>query len=194
VSVLNRKQPVTTATKLRGHAAHAASAVAGGAIATKALPLAQQAAQQAVPMARTAGSSVKQGSDNAVAWATPYVDAARSWAAPQIEQSAHTISETLAPMISSALINAAHKIDTPPKQKKGHGKLTAAAMLTALAGIATVIAMRLRQHPDSFAAATASTEPDPGEPRYESGPAGQAGYDDPDEGPDPDMNGHPRIV
>jgi hypothetical protein len=174
---------------MRGHAAHAASAVAGGAIAAK------QAAQQAMPMARTAGTSVKQGSDNAIAWATPYVDAARSWAAPQIEQSAHAISENLAPMISNALITAAHKIDTPPKQSRRHGKLTAAAVLTALAGAAALVAMRLRQHQDSFATATATASPEPDAgPLYESGPASEAGYDDPGDGPDPDMNGHPRIV
>ena len=69
-----------------------------------------------MPLARTAGTSVRQGADDAVAWATPKVDAARSWAAPQLEQSARAISENLAPMISSALITAAHKIEVPKRK------------------------------------------------------------------------------
>ena len=178
MSVLTRKQPLSTTDKLRGHAATAASAV--GPAATRAVPLAQQAAQQAVPLARSAGTSMKQGTDSAIVWATPYVDAARSWAAPQIEQSAHAISDTIAPMISSALVNAAHKIDkTPPKSAgKRRGALTAAALLTALAGAVTLIAMRLRRQADSFGAATAApVEPGLG-----------------DDGPDPDLNGHNTIV
>lgn len=184
MSVLTRKQPVSTTARLRGQAAYAAGLVAPAA--GKAVPLAQQAAQQAVPMARTAGSSVKQGADDAIAWATPYVDAARSWAAPQIEQSAHAISESLAPMISSALINAANKIDAPPrKSAKRRGRLTIAALLTAIAGVVTLAALRLRQNSGGFAAATADTGT--------AGPGSQPGYDEGDS-PDPDMNGHPRIV
>lgn len=187
MSVLARKQPVSTTDKLRGHAANAVSPVASkiGPAAGRAVPLAQQAAQQAVPLARSAGSSVKQGADGAVAWATPYVDAARSWAAPQIEQSAHAISESLAPMISNALVSAAQRIDaTPQKPAKRRGKLTAAAMLTAVAGLVTLVAMRLKRRTDGFAAATA----DPGD----SGVVSQSPAED--AGPDPDMNGQSGIV
>lgn len=185
MSVLTRKQPLSTADKLRAQAASAVAPVTAkvGPAAGRAVPLAQQAAQQAMPIARSAGNSVRQGADGAIAWVTPYVDTARSWAAPQIEQSARAFSDSVAPAISNALVSAAHKIDAAPQQQSGmRRKLTAAALLTALAGAVTVIAMRLRHHADNFAAATAMPEP-----ASKPGPDGE-------DGPDPDMNGHSRIV
>jgi hypothetical protein len=178
VSVLTRKHQINDSTGLRAQAAYAARQV--GPLATKSLPMAQQAAQQAqvaalqaVPIARTAGTSIRQGADGALAWATPRVDAARSWAAPQLEQSARAISESLAPTISAALINAAHKIDAPVRKKpRRRGRIAGIALLLAAAGGGVFVAMRLRQPAESDSIPVSDEEVPP----------------------DPDMNGHSQIV
>ncbi|MGO8959366.1 MAG: hypothetical protein ACLQFR_18655 [Streptosporangiaceae bacterium] len=191
MSVLTRKPHASEPSGLRGHAANAARQVAP--IANKAVPLAQQAAQQAqqaaqqavplakqaVPLARTARASARHGADNAVAWATPLVEAARSWAAPQLEQSAHALSENIAPMISNALITAAHKIDVPRRKPRRKTRLLALSMLTAAGGAAAMVAIRRRQYSNGLPAGTQS-----GTASADEGP----GYDI-DRSPDPDMNG-----
>ena len=198
MSVLTKKQP---ASGLRGQAAHAARHVAP---LTKSVPLAQlaalqaqQAAHQAMPLARTAGTSIRHGADDAVAWVTPKVDAARSWAAPQLEQYAYAISENLAPMISSALISAAHKIDVPKRKSRQRGRLVAGSMLLAAAGgLAAAVVVRLRQQTDGLSGASAaggvSAEPGPDSAR--SSEAGTGIGFETDDGPDPDMNGHSTIT
>jgi hypothetical protein len=197
VSVLTKKQP---ASGLREQAIQAARQV--GPLA-KSVPMAQlaalqaqQAAHQAVPLARTAGTSIRHGADDAVAWVTPKVDAARSWAAPQLEQSARAISENLAPMISSMLITAAHKIDVPKRKSRQHGRLVAGSMLLAAAGgLAAAVIMRLRQQSDGFSGASAvgGVPAEPGPDSARSGEAGPGIGFETDDGPDPDMNGHPTI-
>jgi hypothetical protein len=188
VSVLTRKQP--------------ASGVREQAIQAARVPLAQltalqaQAAEQAMPLARTAGTSIRHSADDAVAWATPKVDAARSWAAPQLEQSARAISENLAPMISSALISAAHKIEVPKRKSRQRGRLLAGSMMLAAAGgLVAAVVMRLRQQSDGFpgpsAASGAPPEPVPDSEHTEAGTG--IGFET-DDGPDPDMNGHPTIT
>ncbi len=196
MSVTTKKKP---ANGLRVQAIQAARQAAPLA---KTVPLAQlaalqaqQAAQQAVPLARTAGTSIRHGADDAVAWATPKVDAARSWAAPQLEHSARAISESLAPMISSALISAAHKIEVP-KRKSPHRRwlLAGSMMLATAAGLAAAFAMRVRQQTEAFSGASAvgsTAEPGPDGARNEAGTGIESAADD---GPDPDMNGHPTIT
>src|ERR1700689_1397901 len=122
VAILSRKSPVSDTTSFTEHAKLAAMQVMPAAVnaTTSAAQQAAPLARHAVPLARNAGMSVKQGADGAVAWATPMADAARAWAAPRLEQSAAAISENLAPMISDALITAAHKIDTSPPRQKRH--------------------------------------------------------------------------
>jgi hypothetical protein len=185
VSVLTRKSDVSERSWLRGHATTAARQVAP--ITAKAVPLAQQAAhqavplaKQAVPLARNAGSSARQGADTAVAWATPLVEAARTWTAPQLEQAAHAINESIAPMISDALISAAHKIEVPKRTRRRKARLMVVTLLvTAAGGTAAAVAMRSRHDwngsPASPAAGTTTAS------------EGQ-GYDI-DRSPDPDMNG-----
>ncbi len=194
MSVLTKKQP---ADALRWQAIQAVREA--GPLA-KTVPLAQlaalqaqQAAQQALPLARTAGTSIRHGTDDAVAWATPKVDAARSWAAPQLEQSAHAISENLAPMISSALMAAAHKIEVPKRKSVQRRRLLTGSMLiAAAAGLAAALVMRLRQQPQGFsgAGAVGPAEPGPDSARSEAGT--RLGFET-DDGPDPDMNGHSTI-
>jgi hypothetical protein len=192
VSVLTRKQP---ASGLRLQAFQAARQAAPLA---KTVPLAQLAAsqaQQALPLARTAGASIRHGADDAVAWVTPKVDAARSWAAPQLEQSARAISDSLAPMISGALISAAHKIDAPKRTSHQRRWLVAGSIVAAAAaGLVAAVAMRLRQQTDAFSGASAAgtpAEPGPDSARTEAGTG--IGFET-DDGPDPDMNGHSTIT
>jgi hypothetical protein len=190
VSVLTRKNHISDSRGLRAQARTAARQVSP--LASKGMPMAQQAAQQAqmaaqqaalqaqiaaqqaVPLARTAGASVKQGADGAIAWATPKVDAARAWAAPQLEQSARAISESIAPTISSALVNAARKIDAPSRKKpRRRGLIAGIVALVAAAVGAAAAAMWLRQQPVEVTSVTITEEDTP---------------------PDPDMNGHSQIV
>jgi hypothetical protein len=172
VSVLTKKQPINASGKFRANAALAAQQAQ--IAAQQAALQAQAAAQQAGPLAKNAGASVLKSRDGAIAWATPRVDSARAWAAPQLEQSARAISESLAPMISSALLNAAHKIDAPERKKpRRRGAMFAGiALLAAAACAGAVVAMRLRENPVEITSV--------------------AGTDGPP--PDPDMNGHSQIV
>jgi hypothetical protein len=151
VSVLTRKQ-AGEANGIRGHAMYAAQVAM-----PKARDATAAAAQQAVPLAKSAGSAVKQGADEAVAWATPLVEAARVWTAPRLEQSAVAFSEKLAPRISGALIRLAHKIDV--SQRKS-GRVRRAVMvggstlLTAAAGAVTLLVIRRRQEVNGYTAST----------------------------------------
>lgn len=185
MSVLTRKSDASERSWLSNQAATAARQVAP--ITAKAVPLAQQAAQQAVPLAkqavplaRNARSSARQSADSAVAWATPLVEAARSWTAPQLEQAAHAISESIAPMISDALITAAHKIDVPKRTRRRTARLVIASLLiTAAGGAAAAMAMRGHQNWSGSAPGSAGGTTTAGE---------GTGYDI-DRSPDPDMNG-----
>jgi hypothetical protein len=136
-------------------------------------------AGKTVPLAQTAGSSVRQVGGSARAKATPVVEAARSWAAPQLEQYAHVISDSIAPMISSALLTAAHKIEVPRrKSRPSRGVVAGAVVLTAAAGAATVAVVRMRRSSGGNGGVTVTTE----SVTVESEP------------PDADMDGHSRIV
>jgi hypothetical protein len=177
VSVLTKKQPTNASGKFRTSAAYTASQLGPKAqqAAQQAQIAAQQAAQQAQMAAQQAGPLAKSARDGAVAWATPKVDSARAWAAPQLEMYAHTISDSLAPMISSALMNAARKVDAPPRKRpRRRGALfTGIALLVAAAGAGAVVATRLKGQ----------------SARYPSVPVSDEGQP-----PDPDMNGHSNIV
>jgi hypothetical protein len=172
VSVLKKKRPVNGTTALRAQATNAARQIG---------PLYQQTAQQAAPLARSAGNSVRQGAGAVAEWATPYVDTARSWAAPQIENSAHAITDSLAPMISDALITAAHKIDAPSRKPGSRrGLVIGGVLVTAAAGTAALMLRKQRQDMNGNGVSAAPMAGD-----------GQQGGED---GPDADMNGHSRVV
>jgi hypothetical protein len=173
VSVSTRKQHVPTSSSPGDRFARAGRPV--GTLAGKTVPLAQNAS-----------ATVRQGAGSAIAKAAPAVEAARSWAAPQLEQSAHAITDTIAPMISDALMTAAHKIDVPKPRKRSRGGLVAGAVaLTAAAGAAaSLAAIRMRKQDNGFPAdAQDMTAP----PSADQGPAEEQG---PDTGPD----GTSRIV
>jgi len=159
-------------------------------------PLAQQYAQQAAPYARNAGASLQQGTGTAVAWATPKVDAARSWAAPQLEQSARAISDSIAPMISSALLTAAEKIDAPKRRSHGSrkGMVAGTVLLTAAAGAgaAAVYAMLHRQNGNGVPVVPEEAGPPPADIAPSDLPPANSGYDYDESGTGQDVNG--RIV
>jgi hypothetical protein len=144
VSILTRK-PQPTGYALLSEQARSAARQAIPAAVT-ATQQAGPIARQAVPMAKNAGLSVKQGTDDAIAWAMPYADAARAWAAPKLEHSAVTVSENLAPMISDALVSAARKIDTRPvkQRRRSNAGLLALSIALIAAGAATALSLRKR--------------------------------------------------
>jgi len=153
LSLSTRKHPVSMNELLRYRAAQAGSQV--GTLAGKAMPI----AQQAMPLAQTASTTMRQGAGTAMSRTTPVVEAARSWAAPQLEQSALAISEHIAPMISSALLSAAHKIEVPkPKPKSNRALIAGAMVLTAAAGAATAAAVRMRRNAGATGTMTVTTE------------------------------------
>jgi hypothetical protein len=171
VSVSTRNQFVSSSSGMRDRIVQASRPV--GSLAG-----------QAAPLARNAGTTVRQGAGTAIARATPVVDAARSWAAPQLEHSAQAINDTIAPMISGALISAAHKIDVPKRKSRKRGGMVAGAIaLTAAAGAATVAVIRLRRASNGMADAS-----DLGPEATETGFGAESGP------PEADMNGHSRIV
>ncbi len=167
MSLLNKKPPVddSRTAQLMTAARQAMNTTTG-------------AAQQTVPLARNAGTSVKQGTDSAIAWVTPYADAARHWVAPRLEHSAHAINESIAPKISDALLSAANKIEVQPKPRHRLVKfaiVSVAMLLTA--GAAALLAMRRQQlGEESFGMA----EPAPGtdESMPGDGSQGQGGFPD----------------
>jgi hypothetical protein len=167
VSLTTRKQQISTSNGLSDRVARAGRPM--GAFAGKTVPLAQNAS-----------TTLRQGAGTAIARATPAVDAARSWAAPQLEQSAHAITDTIAPIISEALMTAAQRIDVPKRRKRSRGGMVAGAVaLTAAAGAATFAAVRMRRQDHGFAAggqdmtAGSATEPVMGEePGPDTGPDG----------------------
>jgi hypothetical protein len=170
VSVTTRKQAVSASNGLGDRVARAGRPV--GSLAGRAVPLAQ-----------TASTTVRQGAGTAIAKASPAVDAARSWAAPQLEHSANAITDTIAPMISDALITAAQKIEVPKPKKRIRGGMVAGAVaLTAAAGAATFAAIRMRRQGHGFAADGQDMT---------TTPPGEAGLG---EEPGPDADGTSRIV
>ncbi len=193
MSLLTKKPPVSDSIGLGEYARLAARQAmptamsATSAAAQQAAPL----ARQAVPLARTAGTSVRQGADSAVAWATPYTDAARAWAAPRLEQSAAALSENIAPMISDALIAAAHKIDASPRKRQRHvskSSLLAASLLFIAAGAAAFM-LRNRDNTDiGYTAGPLSGGDQPGDESVTV-----IREQDTAEWPDADPDGYPHI-
>lgn len=104
-------------------------------------------ARSAVPVAKNVGLAARQSAEDAVAWATPRVMEARSWAAPHVEQAGVAVRDKIAPAISSALVETAHRLDvTPPRRKRWPRVLAGFAMAAAVGS--AVAAVVLRRKPD----------------------------------------------
>lgn len=193
MSLLTRKAPPSGYAALGAHAKSAARQAIPAAVVNAKNAAAQQAApiaRQAVPLAKSAGHSVKQGTDGAIAWATPYTDAARAWAAPRLEHSAVTVSENLAPMISDALVTAARKIETKPARRQrryGNASLLAASVLLIAAGAMTALSLRNRAKDDTGQTAMDSAGTGADSVRIVSDEQAEQDWID------PDANGHPGI-
>lgn len=185
MSVLTRNSQPTEVSGIRGYYTQAAGQVAP--IARNAVPM----AQQAVPLA-------KQGADTVIARATPLVYAARSWAAPQLEQSAHAISETIAPMIADALMSTARKIDVPPQKPRRGPRILAASGLVALLASAATAVLALRRRDGSSGYSSVSAVDDGGPTlRPESATSGHTASSSASMGgdgskPDSEADGTPR--
>jgi len=131
---------------------------AGAAAKQRALDTASQVpvvARSASQTAKSAGIAARQSAEDAIAWATPRVQDARSWAAPHVEQAgvavrekiAPTIAEKIAPTISSALVEAANRLDPSPQRRKRWPRVLAGLAMVAAAGSA-IAAVVLRRKPD----------------------------------------------
>lgn len=197
MSVSTKNDQTAEVSGLRGYYVLAANQVAP--IANRAAPM----AQQALPLAKNAGSTVKQGRDTVVARATPLVSAARSWAAPQLEQSAHAISETIAPMIADTLLATARKIDVPEEKPRRGPRVLVASGLLALAASAATAAMAILRHRSSEASYSSISAVDDGGPTRRPGSATTAqpgsatatidtGYRGDGSKPDSEADGTPR--
>jgi hypothetical protein len=127
-----------------------------GSTGHKAVNAAQQTVAQVVPVAKNAGQAARQGAlaarvwaepqvRAARSWAEPQVRAARSWAAPRVEQAGLTVRDKIGPTVSSALVEASHRLDVTPQQprKRRWPRMVAGfAMLAAAASAAAAVFLK----------------------------------------------------
>jgi hypothetical protein len=103
--------------------------------------------KQAVPMAKSVGATARQGADAIAVWAAPRVDSARAWAAPRLERTGVAVRETIAPRVSDALVDAAHRLDTSRRARRWPKLLAGMAMLAAAISAAAALMLRRRPEP-----------------------------------------------
>ncbi len=120
------------------------------------VPVARNTYAQMVPVARSAGLAARQGADVVVAWANPRVRSARVWAAPRVEQAGYAVRDQVAPAVSAALIEAAHRLDDPPppppKRSRWPWVLAGIGLLAAAGSAAAAIMLKRRPEPETFGA------------------------------------------
>jgi hypothetical protein len=145
-------------------------------------------ATQVVPMAKNAGMAARQSAEDAAAWAAPRVKEARSWAAPRVEQAGYAVRDKIAPTVSSALLEAAHRIDDSAptaRRRRWPRVLGAFAMVAAVGSAIAAVVMRRRPETSTYGAEDHATKPG----RTADGGSGPA-PDQADE--DSPADGHPR--
>jgi hypothetical protein len=145
-------------------------------------------ATQVVPMAKNAGMAARQSAEDAAAWAAPRVKEARSWAAPRVEQAGYAVRDKIAPTVSSALLEAAHRIDDSAptaRRRRWPRVLGAFAMVAAVGSAIAAVVMRRRPETSTYGAEDHATMPG----RTADGGSGPA-PDQADE--DSPADGHPR--
>jgi hypothetical protein len=116
--------------------------------ATQVVPTAKNAvpmAKNAVPMAKNAGVAARHTAEDAVAWAVPLVHDARAWAAPRVEHAGLAVRDKIAPTIADALLDAAHRLDQPARQRRRWPRLLAGIAMVAAACSAAAAAILRRQ-------------------------------------------------
>ncbi len=120
------------------------------------------AAAQVVPKAKNAGLVAKSSAEDAVAWATPRVQDARDWAtprvqdarvwaAPHVEHAGLAVRDKIAPAVSAALVEAAHRLDVP-KRRRWPRVLAGVALAAAVGSAIAAILARRRSDVTSFGA------------------------------------------
>jgi len=121
------------------------------------------AAAQVVPLAKTAGLAAKSSAEEAVARAAPrvqdararvapHVQDARAWAAPHVEQAGIAVRDKIAPTISAALVEAAHRLDVSPKRRRWPRVLAGVALLAAAGSAIAAVVLRRRSEVVNFGA------------------------------------------
>lgn len=121
------------------------------------------AAAQVVPKAKSAGLVAKSSAEDAVAWATPHVqDArdwvaphvtdARAWAAPNVEQAGVAVRDKIAPVVSAALVEAAHRLDVAPRRRRWPRVLAGIALVAAVGTAIGAVVLRRRSDVMDFGA------------------------------------------
>jgi hypothetical protein len=140
------------------------------------VPVARNTYAQMVPVARNAGLAARQGADVVVAWANPRVRSARVWAAPRVEQAGYAVRDQVAPAVSAALIEAAHRLDDspPPKRSRWPWVLAGIGLLAAAGSAVAAVMLKRRPEPETFGAEDQMTA-DSATP----GPDTEAGYAQP---------------
>jgi hypothetical protein len=144
------------------------------------VPVARSTYAQVVPMARSAGLAARQGADVVVAWANPHVRTARVWAAPRVEQAGYTVRDQVAPAVSAALIEAAHRLDDspPPKRSRWPWVLAGIGLLAAAGSAVAAVMLKRRPEPEAFGAedqmTADSATPGPGTDADHAQPSGEA--------------------
>jgi hypothetical protein len=155
VSLMTKKHPVDNVVDVRDRAVQSVQ---------RAVPVAKNAipkAKQAVPLAKNAGNAVLRSAedaaawakphvDDAAAWAKPHVDDARSWAAPRLERSGIAVQESIAPVISEAMVSAARRLDVPPARKRRRWVTVLAATMLIAAAASAAAAVAMRRRPPAF--------------------------------------------
>jgi hypothetical protein len=134
VSLLTRKNGSRSTVAVAAQRARDAASQAG--------PIATNAAG----IAKNAGLTARQSAEDAVAWATPRVDDARAWAAPYVEQAGLAVRDKIAPAISDALVDAAHRLDVSAPRRRLWPRVLAGIAMVAAAGSAVAAAV-LRRRP-----------------------------------------------
>jgi hypothetical protein len=197
VSVLTRKHPADDIAGMRDRVA---------ATAQRAVPAAKNALptpDQVVPLAKSAGEAIRQGAedaaawarprvDDAAAWARPHVDDVRSWAAPRLERSGQAVTDTIAPAVSAAMVSAARKIDAKPARKRRRWAGITAGLLLLAAAASAAAAAALRRRPADFGYATDDADEmvAPATVTPAAGTATDLSAETPVVAPDPEANGH----
>jgi hypothetical protein len=121
------------------------------------------AAAQVVPKAKIAGLAAKSSAEDAVAWATPRVQDARDrvaprvqdarvWAAPHVEQAGVAVRDKIAPVVSAALVEAAHRLDVAPKRRRWPRVLAGVVLVAAVGTAIGAIVLRRRSDVMNFGA------------------------------------------
>lgn len=147
-------------------------------------------AKNAVPLAKNAGLTARHSAEDAVAWAAPKVREARAWAAPHVEHAGLAVRDKIAPAISDAIVEAAHRLDAPaaPHRRLWPRVLAGIAMLAAAGSAVAAAVLRRRPTGKEFGteggpaeqgatdetAAGDSTSPTPSDPEASS-PADEEG-------------------